>query len=64
MGTEVNHFWTNLAVGVLGLFVGINNLLRWMSDSSLIQELVIGLLCTVLATVWLVYVFFKKWKKD
>jgi len=64
MGTQVNHFLTNLAVGVLGLFVGINNLLRWMSDNSLTQELVIGSICTILATTWLVYVFVKRSKKE
>ena len=63
MGTQVKHFWTNLAVGVLGLFVGISNLLRWMNDGSLTQELVIGLLCTTLATAWLVYVFIKRSKE-
>lgn len=64
MGTQVNHFWTNLAVGLLGLFVGIDNLLRWMSNDYLTQGLVIGILCTTLATVWLFYVFFKRSKKD
>ena len=64
MGTQVNHFLTNFAVGVLGLFVGINNLLRWMSDNSLTQELVIGSICTILATTWLVYVFVKRSKKE
>ena len=64
MGIQVNHFLTNLAVGVLGLFVGINNLLRWISDNSLTQELVIGSICTILATAWLVYVFVKRSKKE
>ncbi|MFH1851590.1 MAG: hypothetical protein ABIA75_04530 [Candidatus Neomarinimicrobiota bacterium] len=64
MGTQVNHFWTNIAVGVLGLFVGIDNLLGWMSDSSLTQELVIGSICTILATTWLVYVFVKRNKES
>ena len=64
MGTQVNHFWTNLAVGILGLFVGIDNLLRWLSNDSLTQGLVIGILCTTLATVWLYYVFVKRYKDD
>ena len=64
MGTQVNHLWTNLAVGVLGLFVGIDNLLRWNSDDSLTQGLVVGALCTILATAWLVYIFVKRSKED
>jgi len=64
MGTKVNQFWTNLAVGVLGLFVGIDNLLRWNSDNSFTQGFVIGTLCTILATVWLVYIFVKRSKEE
>jgi len=64
MRTQVKHFWTNLAVGVLGLFVGIDNLLRWMSSDSLTQGLIIGTLCTILATAWIVYVFVKRSKED
>ena len=63
MGTQVKHFLTNLAVGLLGLFVGISNLLRWMNDGSLTHELVIGTLCTILALIWLVYVFVKRSKE-
>lgn len=54
---QVRLFWTNVAVGILGLFVGIDNLLRWLNNFSLTRSLVLGVLCTVLATVWLVYVF-------
>ena len=63
MGKQNNHFWTNVAVGVLGLLVGIDNLLRWMSDDSLTRGLVIGTLCTILASAWLVYVFVRRSKE-
>ena len=60
MAQQIRHFWTNLAVGILGLFVGIDNLLRWISNDSFTQGLVIGALCSILATIWLVYVFVKR----
>ena len=60
MAKQIKHFWTNLAVGILGLFVGIDNLLRWFSNDSFTKELVIGALCTILATIWIVYMFFKR----
>ena len=60
MTRQINTIWTNLAVGILGLLVGIDNLLRWLGDNSLTQGLVIGILCIVLATSWLVYVLVKR----
>ena len=60
MTQQIRHFWTNLAVGILGLFVGIDNLLRWISNDSFTQGLIIGTLCTILATIWLVYVLVKR----
>jgi len=60
MAQQIKNFWTNLAVGILGLFVGIDNLLRWVSNDSFTQGLVIGTLCTVLATIWLVYILIKR----
>lgn len=63
MGSQINNFWTNVAVGVLALYVGIDNLLRWMSDASFIRGVVIGTLCTILATAWLLFVFIKRSKE-
>lgn len=60
MTQQIKHFWTNIAVGILGLFVGIDNLLRWISDDSSTQGLVIGALCTILAAIWIIYVFVKR----
>ena len=60
MAQQIKNVWTNLAVGILGLFVGIDNLLRWVSNDSFTQGLVIGTLCTVLATIWLVYILIKR----
>ena len=60
MAQQIKNFWTNLAVGILGLFVGIDNLLRWVSNDSFTQGLIIGTLCSVLATIWLVYILIKR----
>ena len=60
MARQIKHFWTNIAVGILGLFVGIDNLLRWINDNSYTQGLDIGALCTILAAIWIVYFFAKR----
>jgi hypothetical protein len=60
MKQQTKYFWTNLAIGILGLFVGADNLSRWLSDDTLTKELVIGVLCTVLAITWIIYSFYKK----
>lgn len=60
MTKQIKHFWTNLAVGILGLFVGIDNLLTWFSNDSFTKELIIGALCTILAAIWIVYTFVKR----
>jgi len=64
MAQQIKHFWTNLAVGILGLFVGIDNLLRWVSNGFFSKELVIGALCTILATIWIVYIFVNRNTED
>ena len=57
-------FWTNLAVGILGLIVGIDYLIRWTGDDFLSREFIIGSICTILAISWLIYVFVKRNNKD
>ena len=57
MATQIRLFWTNLAVGILGLIVGIDYLMRWTGDNFLSREFIIGSLCTILALLWLIYVF-------
>ena len=59
MAQPIKQFWTNLAVGILGLFVGLDNLLRWIDNNFLIKELIIGVICLALATVWIIYVLVK-----
>lgn len=54
------QIWTNIAVGVLGLFVGISNLLRGSGESANTQDFIIGIVCTILATGWLVAVLLSK----
>ena len=60
MKQQTKHFGTNLAIGILGLFVGVDNLLRWLNDDTLIKELIIGAFCTVLAIIWIIYSFYKR----
>lgn len=60
MSSQVNNFWTNIAVGIIGLFVGLDNLLRWIRHDSPVYSLVIGIVCTVLATIWIVSVLIRK----
>ena len=60
MAPQIRLFWTNLAVGLLGLIVGIDYLMRWTSDDFLTREFIIGSLCTVLAILWLIFVFVKR----
>ena len=52
--------WTNLAVGVLGLFVGIDNLLRWLANSFDTKSLLIGGICAVAAFFWILFTIFQK----
>ena len=63
MAYSIKQFWTNLAVAILGLFVGIDNLFRWIDDNSFTRGLIIGAVCTLLATVWLIYVLITKKSK-
>jgi len=60
MAEHVKIFWVNLAVGILGLVVGISYLLKMLGDVSSFRDLVFGAVCIILATGWLVYVFFAK----
>lgn len=46
MAKQRKLFLTNLAVGILGIFVGIENLFRWFYDGYYIRNLIIGLICT------------------
>lgn len=60
MALQIRMFWTNLAVGILGLIVGIDYLIKWTGDDFLSREFIIGSLCTILALSWLIYVFVKR----
>ena len=61
MAEQVKIFWVNLAVGVLGLFVGSSYLLKDVSSS---RDLVFGTICIILAAGWLVYVFISRNSKS
>ena len=56
MAYSIKKFWTKIAVVILGLFVGIYNLILWIDDNSLTRELIIGAICTLLETIWLLRV--------
>ena len=60
MAYSIKKFWTNIAVVILGLFVGIYNLILWIDDNSLTRELIIGAIYTLLATIWLLHVLVTK----
>jgi hypothetical protein len=55
-----NFFWLNVAVGALGLFVGVSYLIKIFDEIYYTRDLVIGVACTLLASGWLIYVFFSK----
>ena len=54
----IKSFLTDLAIGILGLFVGIDNLLSWNGYPGTDHQIIVGLVCTILATGWLIYVLF------
>ena len=64
MAKAINPIWTNLAVVIIGLFVGIDNLVRWISDHSDTRGLILGVICTLLAIIWLVFVLSGKKSKS
>jgi hypothetical protein len=49
--------WGSVAVGLLGLFVGISNLFMAFGNGLHTRSLIIGLVCTILASAWLVWTF-------
>jgi len=59
MMQTIKRFWLNLSVGILGLIVGFVNLLRWFDNNSLTKELIIGITCLSLGSVWIIYVLVK-----
>ncbi|MFC1484007.1 hypothetical protein ACFL5M_02320 [Candidatus Neomarinimicrobiota bacterium] len=60
MSGTCQQFWTGAAVGILGLFVGISNLLRGIGAEANTRDLIIGIVCTILALGWLVVVLIGK----
>ena len=59
MEKSVRRLCTNFFVGILGFFIGFYNLLLWINDNSFTRELIIGVICLVPATVWIIYGFIK-----
>lgn len=51
---EKKIFGTNLAIGLLGLVLGIDNLLRWYVDFQDTKSLIIGIICFLSALIWLI----------
>jgi len=50
-------FWGRLVVGLVGLFVGISYLVMAFKDGPHTRSLIIGLVCAILASAWLVRTF-------
>lgn len=50
-------FWGSLAVGLLGLCVGISYLVMAFGESSQTRNLIIGVVCAVLGSAWLIRTF-------
>ena len=49
------RFWTGFAISLLGLAVGVSNLIRGTDDGSSTGRIVLGAVCIILATGWLAY---------
>jgi multisubunit Na+/H+ antiporter MnhG subunit len=62
MSIEKKFIATNVAVGLLSIFIGIDNLLRWSNNHSDTKSMVIGIICIVLAVSWLVITLLSKKK--
>lgn len=52
------RFWINFAVGILGLAAGASNLYESFAGDEETKTFVIGVVCMILASAWLVYSFF------
>ncbi|MFC2085154.1 hypothetical protein ACFLS9_08860 [Bacteroidota bacterium] len=61
---ERKQFWIGLAVSILGLIVGISYLLTGIGEGASSRDLIIGIVCTTLATGWLIYIFIRKSTKN
>ena len=59
MKQSVRRLCANFFVGILGFFIGLYNLLLWINDNSFTKGLIIGVICLVPATVWIIYGFIK-----
>ena len=60
MSKSVRNFWLNLAIGLLGLIIGLSYLINVFVVISNIKDLVLGVLLVLIATGWLVYLFTSK----
>ena len=54
--------WTGVVVGVFGLAVGASNLVRGFGEVINTRHVVVGAVCTVVATAWLLFLLLsRKW---
>ena len=60
MEKSQRQVWTNIAVGLLGLIVGVDNLLRWHVNNADGKSLILGTVCAFLAVAWLLFSVAKK----
>jgi len=50
-------FWIGVAVGLLGVTVGVSNLVRGLGVGVTSRSSIVGAVCLVLAVGWLAYLF-------
>jgi hypothetical protein len=56
MAEKKKFFWLNLTVGILGLLVGSSYLFKLFGEVFSFRNLVMGVVCFLLATFWIIYV--------
>ena len=57
MSDHRRKFWIGVAVGLLGVTVGVSNLLRGLGVGVASRHSIIGAVCVVLALGWLAYLY-------
>jgi len=51
MNENKSSFWTNLAVTILGILVGLDNLFSWLKAGDS-MDLLLALVCLTCAVIW------------
>ncbi len=54
-----SRFWVGIVVCLLGLAVGVSNLMRGIGDGVNARNVAVGAVCIVLATGWLLFLLLR-----